>query len=71
MEPSTSQPPALSTGIAGLDELLRGGFIPNRMYLVEGLPGAGKTTLGMQFLLEGRDAASGRSTSPCQRRPLS
>jgi circadian clock protein KaiC len=45
----------MSTGVAGLDELLRGGLTTNRMYLVEGLPGAGKTTLGMQFLLEGRD----------------
>jgi circadian clock protein KaiC len=54
-KPSSSQPPAVSTGVAGLDELLQGGLTPNRMYLVEGLPGAGKTTLGMQFLLDGRD----------------
>lgn len=51
---STAHPPTVSTGIAGLDELLQGGLTPNRMYLVEGLPGAGKTTLGMQFLLDGR-----------------
>lgn len=51
---SPTPAPALSTGVHGLDELLRGGLTPNRMYLVEGLPGAGKTTLGMQFLLEGR-----------------
>jgi len=43
-----------STGIAGLDQLLIGGLTPNRMYLIEGEPGTGKTTLAMQFLLEGR-----------------
>lgn len=42
-----------ATGIAGLDEILCGGFIANRMYLVEGTPGVGKTTLAMRFLLEG------------------
>ena len=35
----------LSTGIQGLDEVLRGGFTPKRVYLVEGVPGSGKTTL--------------------------
>jgi circadian clock protein KaiC len=44
----------LSTGIAGLDSILEGGLAPNRLYLVEGAPGAGKTTLALQFLLEGR-----------------
>lgn len=42
-----------ATGIAGLDDILRGGLPPNRVYLVQGDPGAGKTTLGLQFLLEG------------------
>ncbi|HEX2225165.1 MAG TPA: ATPase domain-containing protein [Thermoanaerobaculia bacterium] len=42
-----------ATGVAGLDEILGGGFPRNRMYLVEGTPGAGKTTLALQFLLEG------------------
>jgi circadian clock protein KaiC len=46
---------SVSTGVAGLDELLVGGFTPERMYLVEGLPGTGKTTLAMRFLLDGRD----------------
>jgi circadian clock protein KaiC len=45
----------VSTGIAGLDELLIGGFTPDRMYLVEGTPGTGKTTLAMQFLIAGRN----------------
>jgi Ni2+-binding GTPase involved in maturation of urease and hydrogenase len=43
----------LSTGIAGLDQLLRGGLVRNRLYLIEGKPGTGKTTIAMQFLLEG------------------
>jgi circadian clock protein KaiC len=43
----------VSTGIEGLDELLRGGIISGRMYLISGDPGTGKTTLGMHFLEEG------------------
>lgn len=42
-----------STGISGLDEILGGGLPRNCLYLVEGDPGSGKTTFGMQFLLEG------------------
>ena len=47
-----------STGIQGLDEVLVGGLTRHRLYLVEGLPGSGKTTLGLQFLLEGGAGAS-------------
>lgn len=43
----------LATGIEGLDDILQGGFPANRIYLVEGEPGAGKTTLALQFLMEG------------------
>jgi circadian clock protein KaiC len=43
----------ISTGIAGLDDILGGGLTPNRLYLVEGVPGAGKTTLALQFLMAG------------------
>ena len=43
----------ISTGMSGLDDILGGGFDPNRLYLVEGTPGSGKTTLALQFLLEG------------------
>jgi len=42
-----------STGIQGLDRILKGGLPSNRLYLLEGNPGTGKTTLGMQFLMEG------------------
>jgi circadian clock protein KaiC len=44
------------TGIAGLDDVIHGGLPKNRVYLVKGEPGAGKTTLALQFLLEGRRA---------------
>jgi circadian clock protein KaiC len=43
----------ISTGMSGLDDILGGGFDPDRIYLVEGAPGSGKTTLALQFLLEG------------------
>ncbi len=44
------------TGIHGLDAVLRGGLPVNRLYLVQGEPGTGKTTLALQFLLAGRDS---------------
>src|ERR1700728_1823083 len=43
----------LQTGIAGLDDILHGGLQKGFLYLIEGNPGAGKTTLALQFLLEG------------------
>jgi circadian clock protein KaiC len=48
-----TSPPKVSTGVTGLDEVLAGGLPRGRLYLVEGDPGTGKTTLGLQFLLEG------------------
>jgi circadian clock protein KaiC len=42
----------LSTGIAGLDDILHGGLAKGFLYLIEGDPGAGKTTLALQFLIE-------------------
>ncbi|MBC7905520.1 MAG: AAA family ATPase [Rhodospirillaceae bacterium] len=42
-----------STGIGGLDEVLGGGVPRNRLYLVNGNPGSGKTTMALQFLMQG------------------
>lgn len=42
-----------TTGVSGLDTILLGGLPADRCYLVEGAPGTGKTTLALQFLLEG------------------
>lgn len=51
-----SQSGVASTGIAGLDDILHGGFPHNHIYLVQGDPGVGKTTLALQFLLQGARA---------------
>lgn len=51
----TEEPPQrlLSTGVPGLDDILGGGLARDRLYLLEGTPGAGKTTVALQFLMEG------------------
>mgnify|MGYP003660884765 FL=1 len=51
--------PIVSTGNDGFNSILKGGLPSNRLYLLEGTPGSGKTTLGLQFLLDG--VASGES----------
>lgn len=43
----------VSTGVPGLDDLIGGGLIKGRVYLLIGPPGSGKTTFGIQFLIEG------------------
>ena len=43
----------VATGIDGLDAVLGGGLTSERVYLIEGVPGSGKTTIAMQFLMEG------------------
>jgi circadian clock protein KaiC len=43
----------ISTGVSGLDDVLCGGLDPERLYLIEGEPGTGKTTIALQFLMEG------------------
>ncbi|RPI99377.1 MAG: hypothetical protein EHM39_06625, partial [Chloroflexi bacterium] len=43
----------VSTGIDGLDQMIRGGYLPHTANLVEGAPGTGKSTLGMQFIQHG------------------
>ena len=50
---ASDDPPRLSTGCKGLDGILGGGLDANRMYLYEGRPGTGKTTLALQFLMDG------------------
>jgi circadian clock protein KaiC len=49
----TGEASRISTGVTGLDEVLCGGLTPSRLYLLEGTPGTGKTTLALQFLREG------------------
>lgn len=46
--------PRDKTGIVGLDDILRGGLPHGHLYLVEGEPGTGKTTLGLSFVLAGK-----------------
>lgn len=53
---SEDRTPRVLTGVGGLDEILGGGLPARRLYLVQGSAGAGKTTLALQFLLEGARA---------------
>jgi circadian clock protein KaiC len=53
-------PERISTGVPGFDKILGGGLPNKRIYLAQGEPGTGKTTLGLQFLLDG--ANQGEST---------
>ncbi len=50
---TSDQGSPVRTGIEALDDILGGGLTPNRVYLIEGDPGSGKTTLALQFLMEG------------------
>jgi circadian clock protein KaiC len=52
-QPITTPDSFLPSGVAGLDDVLLGGFTRDRLYLIEGAPGSGKTTLALQFLVEG------------------
>src|SRR5690348_15007117 len=59
MSDAFPQLPKAATGVEGLDTVLEGGLARNRLHLLEGSPGTGKTTIALQFLLAG--AAAGES----------
>lgn len=48
-----AEPEVVPSGVKGLDAIIAGGFARHRVHLVEGAPGSGKTTLGLQFLMDG------------------
>lgn len=52
-DPTAGDAAPVPTGVTGLDEILHGGYAAQRAHLIEGRPGSGKTTLGMQFLIDG------------------
>lgn len=54
--PKRKSPPVVSTGIAGLNEILRGGLPASNLYMLQGAPGSGKTTAALQFLRAGVEA---------------
>jgi circadian clock protein KaiC len=54
--PRRETPSPISVGIPSLDEVLGGGLTPHRFYMLQGVPGSGKTTLALQFLMEGAKA---------------
>ncbi|MGE5149347.1 MAG: ATPase domain-containing protein, partial [Rhodospirillaceae bacterium] len=49
-------PTRARTGVPGLDDILAGGFATGRVFLLEGTPGTGKTTIALRFLIEGAKA---------------
>ena len=53
MNISKAQSVKAATGVAGLDDILAGGLATGHMFLLEGSPGTGKTTIALRFLLEG------------------
>ncbi|HEY2137543.1 MAG TPA: ATPase domain-containing protein [Xanthobacteraceae bacterium] len=53
MVASTQFLPRAPTGVFGLDQILDGGWARNRLHLLEGSPGTGKTTIALQYLLDG------------------
>jgi len=53
MQDNTASRVLVKTGVDGLDEVLEGGLTPDRVYLVQGDPGAGKTTLALHYLRDG------------------
>jgi circadian clock protein KaiC len=60
MDPEIDDATPVCTGVAGIDDILKGGLTPDCLYMITGTPGSGKTTLALQFLLEGA-----RAGEPC------
>src|SRR6185369_15820762 len=56
MDAASTILPRASTGVPGLDDVLGGGLARNRLHLLEGSPGTGKTTIALQFLMAGAAA---------------
>ncbi len=52
-KPKTAGRPKASSGVRGLDDIMSGGFPAGHLYVIEGDPGTGKTTVGLQFLMHG------------------
>ena len=52
--------PKARTGVPGLDDILLGGLAEGRVFLLEGSPGTGKTTMALQFLMAGRRSRRAR-----------
>ena len=50
---ASTRPQLVSWGVPALDLVCGGGLTPHRFYMVQGVPGSGKTTLALQFLLDG------------------
>jgi circadian clock protein KaiC len=59
MDPKNKLLPRAATGVRGLDDVIGGGLARNRLHLLEGSPGTGKTTVALQFLMTG--AAAGEN----------
>lgn len=62
-------PKRVTTGVPGLDAMLSGGFLPQTTNLVEGAPGCGKSTLGMQFIYEGTQRGEPGIILTCEQFP--
>jgi circadian clock protein KaiC len=60
MDATTQFLPRASTGVFGLDGVLGGGVARNRLHLLEGSPGTGKTTIALQFLMAAAEAVARR-----------
>ncbi|MGI4829734.1 MAG: ATPase domain-containing protein [Janthinobacterium lividum] len=58
-ESAIVEPTRIATGVSGLDDILSGGLPAGQMYLLEGTPGTGKTTVAMQFIMAGAQAGEG------------